>query len=243
MLLGFSTGAIFQKVPSISQEIVDICCGIGCNAIELNANRLEEVDLLEGFMNSGGHLSGFEYISMHSPGINVFYKKDRATLSLLKKLEKAYRHFGCKHLVVHPSLVEDWGVFENFSFNLAVENMSLDNPAPFFLPEHLESVFEKDRDYEMTFDVKHAFESSAERKNLPEEIWQQYKKIIVELHISGYNPQATKHEHKPLATTKQTEIVNFVKDKQHLPIIIESNCESVEQMKEEYEYIKNLLTK
>ena len=142
---------------------------------------------------------------------------------------------------MHPSHINNWTVFDGFSFRLAVENQSKDSA--YYLPEQLDNIFEKNKNFKMTFDVKHAFESSGERKNLPEELYAAFKDKIVEIHLSGYDPQATKHEHKPLVTTNQPEIVNFVKDKQHLPIIIESDCESVEQMKVEYEYIKNILKK
>lgn len=241
MLLGFSTGAIFRKIPSISQEIIDICKKIGCNAIELSAKTDEEIDLLGDLIESGDKLDDFKYISLHTPGNGFMFKKDAKHRDALSKFQRAYDHFGCKYLVVHPSEIEDWKVFDEFSFDLAVENMSEDNPSPFYLPEHLENIFEKNKNYKMTFDVKHAFESNGERKNLPEELYAAFKDKIAEIHLSGYNPNATKHEHKPLVITNQSEIVNFVKNKQHLPIIIESDCTDVEQMKREYEYIKGLL--
>jgi sugar phosphate isomerase/epimerase len=240
MLLGFSTGAMFRQIPSVSKEIIDICREIGCNTIELSAKTDEEVALLKGLIESRESLAGFEYVSLHTcPGYGVMYQKDAKSVEILEKLQKAYDRFGCKCLVVHPSEVEDWSVFEKFSFKLAVENMSLDNPSVFFLPEHLESIFEKNKDYKMTFDVKHAFESGG--KKLAEDLYETFKDKIVEIHLSGYNPRATKHEHRPLIETRQTEILDFVKDKQHLPIIIESDCESAGQMKTEFEYIKESL--
>ncbi len=241
MLLGFSTGAIFRQVPSISREIIDICRKIGCNAIELTAKTDEEISLFDRLIKSGESLADFEQISLHAPGYGISFKKDERHRKILEILQRVYDHFGCKHLVVHPPEVEDWSVFDEFSMSLAVENMSADHPMKFFLPEQLAEIFAKNKNYGMTFDVKHAFESSGERKNLPEELYEAFKDRIAEIHLSGYNPKAKKHEHPPLVKTKQTEIVDFVKDKWHLPIIIESDCESVEQMKEEYEYINNLL--
>lgn len=145
--------------------------------------------------------------------------------------------------MAHPPEVEDWSIFDEFSFNLAVENMSEDSPRQFYLPEQLSEIFAKNREYKMTFDVKHAFESNSERKNLPEELYAAFKDKIVEIHLSGFNPNAIKHAHPPLVETKQDEIIDFVKNKQRLPIIIESDCESVEQMQAEYKYIKNILEK
>ncbi|MDD5489146.1 MAG: hypothetical protein PHP25_00485 [Candidatus Moranbacteria bacterium] len=241
MLLGFSTGAIFRKTPSISREIIDICREIGCNVIELSAKTDEEINLLGDLIESGEKLDDFEYVSLHTPGNGFMFRKDAKHRDALRKFQRAYDHFGCKHLVVHPSEIEDWKVFDEFSFDLAVENMSEDNPSPFYLPEQLQGIFEKNKDFKMTFDVKHAFESNGERKNLPEELCEAFKEKIVEIHLSGYNPQVTKHEHRPLVETLQDEIIDFVKDKQHLPIIIESDCESAGQMKAEYEYVKNIL--
>ena len=239
MPLGFSTGAIFRKIPSISKKIINVCREIGCNAIELSAMTANEVEFFDNLIKSSERLSDFKYISMHSPGIGVIYKKDTRTREILNKLEKAYVHFDCSSLVVHPALVEDWSVFDDFSFNLAIENMSKD--VPFYLPEQLKEIFKKDKNYSMTLDVKHAFESNSGRKDLPAELYEAFEDKIVEIHLSGYNPNAKKHEHKPLIVTNHPEIVNFVKDKQHIPIIIESDCEDVEQMKAEFEYIKKIL--
>lgn len=238
MILGFSTGTVFRKIPSISKEIIDICRGIGCNAIELNAMTLDEVELYDSLIKSEENLSDFKYVSMHSPGIGVVYKSDAMMKELLKKLEEAYAYFNCKYLVVHPSLIDSWEVFNNFPFKLAVENMSRDT-APLHTPDQLKDIFEKNKNYKMTFDVKHAFESGGEK--LAEDIYKTFEDRIGEIHLSGYNPNATKHEHRPLVAMNQPEIVNFVKDKQHIPIIIESDCEDAAQMKVEYEYIKNLL--
>jgi len=240
MILGFSTGAIFREVPSISNEIVNICRKLGCNAIELNTARVEEVDLFDNFIKSGETLSDFEYISMHSPGIKIVYKNNPKTIELLKKLEKAYKHFNCQYLVVHPSLIEDWSIFNRFSFNLAVENMSKDSQS-FFLPEQLKKVFALNKKYSMTFDIKHAFESNLEGDKLPQEIYDNFKDKIVEIHLSGFDPHVKKHEHKPLVETNQPEIVNFLKNKLDIPIIIESDCKDIKQMKIELNYIKKLL--
>jgi hypothetical protein len=159
---------------------------------------------------------------------------------MLRRIEKAYLHFNCNYLIVHPSLVEDWSIFEEFYFNLAIENMSKDT-ALLYSSEQLKYIFEKNKDFSMTFDIKHAFESDFGRDNLAQELYDSYKEKIVEIHLSGYNPKTNKHEHKPLSATNQPEIVNFAKDKQHIPMIIESDCENPEQMKMEYEYIKNIL--
>lgn len=243
MLLGFSTGAMFRQVSSVSKEIIDICRKIGCNAIELNAKTDEEINLFDGLIKSGESLADFEYVSLHAPGYGINFRKDEKHRKVLNKLQEVYDHFGCKCLVAHPPEIEDWSVFDEFSFDLTVENMSEDNPMKFYLPEQLSKIFAKNSEYKMTFDVKHAFESNSERINLPRELYEEFKERIVEIHLSGYDSQATKHEHKPLVATNQPKIVNFVKDKQHLPIIIESDCENVEQMKAEYEYIKNILKK
>ena len=92
MLLGFSTGAIFRQVPSVSKEIIDICREIGCNVIELSVMTLEEAELLRSLVSLGDNLSDFKYVSMHSPLANVTYKNDSETKKLLEKLEKAYKY-------------------------------------------------------------------------------------------------------------------------------------------------------
>jgi hypothetical protein len=233
MLLGFSTGVMYKKYPSSSKEIVDLCLGLGCNAIELNVASVKETELLEENIEKiQASLAKFDYVSLHSPGIKVIFRNDETTKEILNVFQLAYNTFQCQCLVVHPDKVEDWKVFDNYHFNIAVENMSDD--VPFATPENLNPIFEKNPNYKMVLDVNHAYKTYNSPK-LTTELSAAFRDRISEIHLSGYDTF-----HDPLYRTKQLDIIQSVPSKK-LPIIIESGCDTIEDMEKEYDYIKQNL--
>ena len=233
MLLGFSTGVMHKIYPSTSKEIIDVCLKLGCNAIELNVASAEETKKLEENIEKIGKvLSGFKYVSLHSPGIKFTFKNDESTKKILDIFQQAYNEFNCQCLVVHPHLVEDWRIFNKYNFKIAVENMS-DNVS-FSHPENLKPVFENNPDFRMVLDVNHSYKTHKSSK-LTNELSLNFKDKIIEVHLSGYDTF-----HDPLYKTKQLDIIESIPDK-NLPIIIESGCNTIEDMENEYDYIKRNL--
>lgn len=233
MLLGFSSGAMYKTYPSSSKEIVDLCFSLGCNAIELNVASVEETKMLEENIEKiKDSLAKFDYVSLHSPGIKVIFRDDEATKKILDVFQRAYDSFKCRCLIVHPDKVEDWKVFDNYHFNIAVENMSDD--VPFATPENLKPIFENNPSYKMVLDVNHAYKTYNSPK-LANELSSAFSDKISEIHLSGYETL-----HDLLYQTNQLDIIQSVPSK-NLPIIIESCCNTIEDMKREYEYIKQNL--
>lgn len=234
MLLGFSTGAMYKTYPSSSKKIVDLCLDLGCNAIELNIASIEETKMLARNMEKiKDRLEKFNYVSLHSPGIKVIFRNNAKTKKILDVFQLAYDMFRCQYLVVHPDKVEDWKVFESYRFNIAVENMSDD--VPFATPEKLKPIFENNPNYKMVLDVNHAYKTHKSSK-LTNELSVAFRDRIAEIHLSGYDTF-----HDPLFQTKQSDIIQSIPNK-NLPIIIESSCDTIEDMKKEYDYIKQNLT-
>lgn len=235
MLLGFSTGATYKMYPSTSKEIVDIFLDLGCNAIEINVATIEETKMLKENMDKiKDSLAKFEHVSLHSPGIKFIFQNDESTKKILDIFQEAYDKFNCQYLVVHPHLVEDWKIFDNFKFNIAIENMSDD--VPFTTQENLRPVFENNPNFKMVLDVNHAYKKYMSSK-LADELSAAFRNKIAEIHLSGYDTF-----HDLLYKTKQLDIIKSIPDK-NLPIIIESSCDTIiENLVKEYSYIRrNLL--
>ncbi len=224
---------MYKTYPSTSKEIIDLCLDLGCNAIELNVATIEEAQMLEENMDKiKNSLTKFKYVSLHSPAIKFIYRNDEETRKLLKIFQRAYIEFNCQCLVVHPHVIEYWGVFDAFNFKIAVENMSDD--VPFATPEKLKPIFENSPNYRMVLDVNHAYKTY-ESPKLADELSVAFKDKIAEIHLSGYE-----FFHDLLYQTKQLDIIQSIPDK-NLPIIIESYCVTIENMKKEYEYVKQNL--
>lgn len=232
MILGFSSGAAYKNIPSTSKDIVDVCANLGCNAIEIYAASGSEVEMLKKNIDKiKKEFKKFDYVSLHSPSIKFIFRNDEETRSILQVFQEAYDKFNASCLVVHPNQVEDWSVFDDFSFIIAIENMG--NDVPFFNSEQLGEIFVKYPHFKMVLDVSHAYKNDPSFR-LTEELMDKFGEKIVHVHLSGH-----KATHEPLCETNQVEIIkNIPKD---LPIILESDCQRIEKMKQEYYYVKNNL--
>lgn len=232
MLLGFSSGTAYKNIPSTSEEIVDACLEIGCNAIEIfAANNKELLMLKENIDKIKKKLGNFDYVSLHSPCGKLSYKNNEKTYDILQVLQEAYDKFNCKSLVVHPNNVKEWSVFDDFSFTIAIENLS--NDVPFFNVDQLNRLFIKHPKFKMVLDVSHAYKNDPNFK-LTKELINNFSDRIVHIHLSGHEIM-----HEPLFKTKQIKIIKNIP--KNLPIILEGDCQTIENMKREYLYVKKNL--
>lgn len=230
MKIGFSSGTAYKNIPSTSKEIVDVCLELGCNAMEIYAASISEVEILKNNIDKiKNDIKNFDYISLHSPSIKFIFKNNKETHQVLQILQEAYSKFNAQCLVVHPNRVEDWSVFDDFSFTIAIENMGDD--VPFFNVRQLNEIFIKYPKFKMVFDASHAYKNDSSFK-LTKELLNEFSEKIVHIHLSGH-----KIIHEPLFETKQVEIIKNIP--KNLPVILEGSCQNIENMKKEYEYVKN----
>jgi hypothetical protein len=225
MLLGFSTGCLYKTHEPIARETFAVFRGLGCNAIELTCNDDEAIIKLLAEIRPKD-LDGFTYVSLHAPAIHNKY-----TLDLLQRAQDIFQF---KTIVVHPDEVDSLNVFLGSKLPLAIENMDWRKDIGKYV-ESMQDIFKKS-DFPMALDLNHCFTNDPSMR-LAAEMHAAFGQRIVELHLSGFD-----HLHEPLFRTKQTEILEAIPDK-NLPIIIESGCESVEDAKKEFEYVKNFLEK
>lgn len=239
MLLGFTTG----KPTHLSLvEKVNCFRELGCNAIELSILDVNRFEIFEESL-SDLHLDNFLFRSVHAPcfcldagvKIKTIYKNDSQTLDILNKVSWMVKNFQADLVVIHPDLVEDWSVFEQFDLPVAVENMDWKKDRYKTLGD-FKILFET-IDAKMVLDVNHSFTNDPTAE-LAVEMFANFGERIKEIHLSGFDKY-----HEPLHTTKQVEIVKSM-PKKDVPIIIESTCQTVEEYKKEYQYvvgeIKNL---
>ena len=208
---------------------------LGCNAIEIGLLDFEDEERWQRMRDLDPRdFEGFEHISLHAPARNFVYGDNHATTQALDYIQELYDRIRFKHAIVHPDRVEDWGVFGDYSFPLATENMD-DHKQMARNVRGLNELFSK-IDLPLVLDLNHCYVNDGTLQ-LAADIYSAFKDRIVQLHLSGF-----KTLHDPLHETGQLEIIKAVPDK-NLPIIIEGYLPTAEGIRAEYEYVtSNLLT-
>lgn len=224
MLLGFSTVSLYKTHPTISRETFEIFRVLGCNVIQLMC--LNEEDILKLITEiTVNDLAGFEYVVLHAPPVNI-------TANTLELLQRAQDIFHFRAIVIHPSEIENWEIFSRFNLPISIENMDWKQERGKYV-DSLQAIFEK-IDAKMVLDVNHCYTNDPSLL-LAKQMTDEFGERISQIHLSGFET-----DHQPLFKTKQIEIMNAIENK-NLPIIIESVCETTEDVKAEFEYVKNYL--
>ena len=117
--LGFSTGVLHKTHRT--KDALKIMKDLGYDTVELGFVKLNRIE--EGWLEelSEKDLGGFEHISFHAPVFN--YGKNEGTDYIFKKIEKINNMRKLDAVVFHPDPIEDFGVFHEVNFNVALENM------------------------------------------------------------------------------------------------------------------------
>ncbi len=224
MLLGFSTVSLYKTHPTISRETFAIFRSIGCNVIQLMC--LTEEDILKLITEiTVEDLAGFEYVVLHAPTANI-------NVSTLELLQRAQNIFHFQAIVIHPSEIENWEIFSRFDLPISIENMDWKQERGKYV-DSLQNIFEK-IDAKMVLDVNHCFTNDPSLL-LAKQMTDEFGPRISQIHLSGFETG-----HEMLFKTKQIEIMDAIANKE-LPIIIESECETIQDAQNEFAYVKNYL--
>jgi len=236
MILGFSTGCLYRtkKYHRVSKEIVEEYINLGCNAIELNCLSSENFQAILDNI-SKNDLARFEYVSVHAPSFGKL--TDEETRNALDLAQKVYKKLNFNHLVIHPDEVKDWSIFEKHSFPISIENMDSRKNAGKTI-ESMDEIFSK-YDVPMTLDLNHCFTNDSSMK-LASDMAEKFKDRIGEIHLSGCDEYKQPSYHDPIYQTKQQEILDAIPNGD-IPIIIESACNDMTDVRQEYAYVKQYL--
>lgn len=230
--IGFSHGDLFKIHDVYTKENIELLKGCGSNALEINCHHVRDTELVDIIIP---YIKDFEYVSLHTP-CDTRYGNNHETRALLSKLENMYLRANAKLAVVHPDLVDDWSVFDDYNINWAVENMDA-RKDDFKDVYSLKNFFINHPSWSLVLDVGHCNDND-KTMVLAEDIISELKDKIKEIHLSGYLVF-----HDPLYRTKQTEIIDYCK-KLEVPIIIESTfdvSDGIEGVKKEFDYIVDSL--
>jgi hypothetical protein len=240
MFIGFSTGCLYKNIEPISVEAVNAIKSTHCNAIELCAGLRHRIYQLDSISNSD--LENFDYISLHAPD-DVVYDNSVGTKMVLDEIVRQHKRLDFDLIVVHGHNIVCKDVFKKYNLPIAIENHD-----KFFGRgvEEMESIFKK-FDTDMVLDVLHSYLVGKSSK-LTNSLYSRFKDRIVQIHLSGLGKHDDSQQHYPINETRQEDILDSVP--KYVPIIIESvfpnysdNEKLLNELKVEYSYIKNHMTK
>ena len=226
MKIGFGTGFLWQSNKRVSKETIGICRDIGCNAIELHGH-IEEFSLMDELRPED--LRSFSFVSYHAP-------KEVNERGVLDKIKSFHEKLKFDAVTLHPDVVTNWDILKEYDLPFAIENMDDRKERYKNVDEIKEIIFKTG--YKMVLDINHCYTNDSTLK-IADDFLREFGDQISYFHVSGYE---NKNIHHPLVATKQTAILDLVKDK-NLPVIIESVCKDKEEAKKEFDFIYNYLDK
>ncbi|EKE15705.1 MAG: hypothetical protein ACD_11C00110G0013 [uncultured bacterium] len=230
-MLGFSTGCLYKTLNGLEKETISIFGGMGCDAIEIMWHNADD-DLTKVLEMDDEFWKQFKSISLHIPSLDAY--SDVKIASLLETVVQVHNKIHFDMIVLHPYEAMNWDIFRQFDLPFAIENMDWRKDFGKYT-DSLKDIFSK-FDVSMVLDLNHCYSNDPSMK-LAEELLDVFGDRIKKIHLSGFGTY-----HDPLYRTKQEEILKAIPDK-NLPIIIESVCDTVEEIKEEFEYVKSYLEK
>lgn len=235
--IGFSTGCLFQS-HSID-DAVRLYHKIGADAIEISLATPKD---LEEFMPSKSlvhMIKEFSFVSIHAPFKSIRYDKgDDASLTYINLID-LYDTLGAQAVVIHPSTVDDQGIYDAELMAVCVENMDSRKTVGISAAE-MQAIHEK-HDCMFVLDLQHAYEHDPAMQ-LAIDLWSVMGAQLSHIHASGQQPPFW---HVPIYMSDNKEAISkSLKDiremEPHCPIILEGLIESQDDAKAELEYVRRL---
>lgn len=229
MIIGFNT----NYEESFPTEKVAFFASLGTTALELFVNNEERLDNYIETVDSK-LVRSFAHRTIHMP-CSLQYGQTTETHRVLKKIEEIYQTCDLQYAIIHPDVVDDWGVFAAYDMQIAVENMDVRKDSGTTVAELVQ--ISTTYNYPVVIDINHC-KTIDESLQLAQAFYTSCKGNILEVHVSGYI-----EGHEPLIETGQSDIVTSIRG-WDVPIIIESviqPVDDVDRYKKEMEFIKNIL--
>lgn len=207
------------------KEKVTLASELGCNAVEFGFHTGENIEELRQIISSVD-LTLFDRVSIHAP-CHKRYDRNEATDTLLRHVHEVVELSGAVCVVLHPDVVDDWDIIVESGIPFAIENMDCRKD---FGQTVEDMVWLHERtDLPVVIDLNHCKSNDATMR-LAEDMVETFRGNIAQFHLSGYTEY-----HEPLHVTEQLDIIRYVDTS--IPIIVESNMDDLDGVRDEYEYI------
>jgi len=173
---------------------------------------------------------------LHAPELSNIQDENH---EILKEVQVGARRLGINNIIFHSNSIKDWSIFSRYSFKVLIENTDIRNKTGKDVKD-FRKIF-RNYNLDIVLDLNHGYTNDRSMK-LADDFINNFKHRICEYHISGFLGTDLENRHVPLVKTRQNIILDSIYNK-NLPLIIESECESIAEAKREFNYIKNYLLK
>jgi len=232
--IGWSTGCLIQTSLNLI-ETVKAYSNSGANALEISFGKIVELEKFELTTELREAVRKFSYVSIHAPW-NIQYP-GVFTHKTFEKLESLCSSLPVQGIVVHPSQVSDFAVFEQKDLPWLMENIIERNSERFGThPEHFEKL-KRNYNFGFVFDSQHAYENDSSM-NLAMELIEVMGGRLKHMHISGMT--GTLH-HAPVYAADNRDAISRILDlKLPVPVILEGSITDKvnDTLAKEFDFIK-----
>jgi hypothetical protein len=234
LIIGASNGWLYAAGMFSLEKQENIFKNAGAEAVEFNYNwDKERFNALTA--KKSDH---YKYKALHLPK----FTDEHTVEELIKQGKEIMQIQQTTTLVLHPTGLSesDYEKLASSNLPIAIENMDSAIDEGHDL-EELKKLIEK-YDFDFMLDVQHAYEHDHSMK-YAEELFTTFKHKIKQLHISGETPTNI-HELVHKADNREA-IIDFTKkilSEKNIPIIIEGEYHSEEELKKEIEFLREELS-
>ena len=225
-MIGFSNGTLYRVEDVASAATLGKFYSVAPDCVEIFAHS--DPGRMGLSLAAAGVANKFARRSVHAP-THVRYGRTAESKALLKMVASLYAAIGAELVVIHPDVVDDWEVFNDFPMQIGVENMD-SRKSSFRDVESMRSLFDQHENFKMVLDLNHCFTNDPTMK-LAERFIETLGDKVGQIHLSGFAGF-----HEPLFQTKQLEILKYCREL-NAPIVIESVLPDAADIKKEFDYI------
>lgn len=223
--IGFSTGALakgdFRKALSLLKAT-------RASVVELSALRESELPNLMASLDDLD-LSGFSYVSVHTP-TSLYQMTEEAVIEWLKPaLQKRLP------VIVHPDIISNCEIWRRWVGTLlVVENMDKRKPGGRTVAE-LAGIFKSLPESGFCFDIAHAAQVDPSMTEAAQML-RHFGSRIRQIHASGVNTNSGHGRLSVTASFSISRIAHLIPE--HIPIVLESPVDNEQSILNEMNFAK-----
>jgi len=244
-VIGFSSGDIYSWAPSINEQI-EVLKKIPCNAIEINYAGVPSLNE-EITEENIDYLHSPDYVSIHAPFYgdsrsDLMYENNDATAGILRKLKGHYDRIGARAIVFHPNLIGDYSIFKGFDFNACLENMPF---ARKISPKEFIALAGEHPEFGIVIDTAHALSWGENALGM---LVRQLGRRTLHVHLSDRRYSQRKQtisDHRQMLYAddmNKFEVVRNIDCPLILEVSIKDKKNNVQNLKDEYEFVKKFFS-
>ena len=174
------------------------------------------------------YLQSLDYVSIHAPE----FEEDNKII--LDKINVMYYKVNAKTIVFHPNYMPSTNILNEYKFNISIENL---DPVTNFDIYNLEKKVNESTAFNVCLDVNHAYRCSSLETT---RIITKMKDKIFQIHLSFPTHNQEGHGSLKLATKEFIESIYSIKSL-NVPIVIEEDLSSIEEVRKEINYIEKII--